>query len=174
MIRQELEQTVRQSLEDRIREGVKAFLEQILEEEMTAHLHAACRERTNQRRGERNGHYARDLITPVGKIEHLHVPRDRDSEFLTGVFQRYQRMTGSVEEAVLEMYLQGVSTRKVAAVTEALSNVHVGKDTVSRIAERLSQELTTWRSRRLDLIPTYTSTPSISRSTGVATLVIWL
>src|SRR5918912_1861259 len=75
--------------------------------------------------------------------------RDRDGEFGTEVFERYQRMTGSVEEAVLEMYLQGVSTRKVAAVTEALSDVSVGKDTVSRIAERLNDELASWRTRRL-------------------------
>jgi transposase-like protein len=136
-------------MDDRIREGVKALLEQMLEEEMSEHLGAGHRERTSQRRGERNGHYPRDLVTPVGKIEQLRVPRDREGEFLTDVFQRYQRMTGSVEEAVLEMYLQGVSTRKVAAVTEALSRVRVGKDTVSRIAERLKDELAAWRSRRL-------------------------
>jgi transposase-like protein len=86
----------------------------------------------------------------LGKIEQLHVPRDREGEFLTEVFERYQRMTGSVEEAVLEMYLQGVSTRKVGEVTQALSSVRIGKDTVSRIAERLETELAAWRSHRLD------------------------
>lgn len=153
--RQDLETSVRQSLDDRIREGVKALLEQILEEEMTAHLQAEYRERSPLRRGERNGHYQRDLITPVGKIEQLQVPRDREGQFLTEVFERYQRMTGNVEEAVLEMYLQGVSTRKVAAITEGLSHVSIGKDTVSRIAQRLEQELAAWRTRKLDLAYPY-------------------
>ena len=81
------------------------------------------------------------MITPVGKIEQRQVPRDREGQFLTEVFERYQRMTGNVEEAVLEMYLPGVSTRKVAAITEDLSPITIGKDTVSRIAQRLDQEL---------------------------------
>jgi transposase-like protein len=136
-------------MEERLREGMKALLEQILAEEMTAHLGAAPRERTPERRGERNGHDTRELITPVGKIEQLQVPRDRAAEFLTEVFDRYQRMTGNVAEAVLEMYLQGVSTRKVGEVTSALSSVRIGKDTVSRIAERRETELAPWRSHRL-------------------------
>jgi len=95
---------------------VKAVIEQVLEEEMTEHL-AAYRERTPSLWDKRNGHYARNLITPVGRIEQLKVPRDREGSFLTEVFERYKRMTGEVEEAVLEMYLQGVSTRKVATIT---------------------------------------------------------
>jgi putative transposase len=151
MTRTELAETVHQDVETRIREGVKAVIEQILEEEMTAHIGAAPRERTPHRRGERNGHYERDLITPVGKVEQLRVPRSRQGEFLTEVFDRYQRMTGNVEEAVLEMYLQGVSTRKVSAITDAVSGVRVGKDAVSRIASRLDDELREWRARPLTL-----------------------
>jgi putative transposase len=155
MTRTELTETIHQDVETRIREGVKAVIEQILEEEMTSHIGAAPRERTPHRRGERNGHYERDLITPVGKVEQLRVPRARQGEFLTEVFDRYQRMTGSVEEAVLEMYLQGVSTRKVAAITDALSGVRVGKDAVSRIASRLDDELREWRARPLTLAYPY-------------------
>jgi putative transposase len=59
------------------------------------------------------------LVTGVGTIHQLRVPRDREGTFQTELFERYRRLTGSVEEAVLEMYLQGVSTRKVAAVTDA-------------------------------------------------------
>jgi putative transposase len=65
--RNEVEELVSKDIESRLREGVKALFEQILEEEMTAHLGAAPRQRTPLRRGERNGHYERDLITPVGK-----------------------------------------------------------------------------------------------------------
>ena len=92
---------------------------------MTAHLQAEYCERTERRRGERNGHRHRDLITPVGQIEQLQLPRDREGEFFTEVFERYKRMTGDVEEAVLEMYLQGVSTRRVSSITQALSRVKV-------------------------------------------------
>ena len=108
---------------------------------MTEHLAAGYRERTPSRRGERNGHYTRGLITPVGKVEQLRVPRDREGAFLTEVFERYKRMTGEVEEAVLEMYLQGVSTRKITAITEGLSRIRISKDAVSRIAQRLEDEL---------------------------------
>ena len=65
----------------------------------------------------------------------------------TEVFERYKRMTGDVEEAVLEMYLQGVSTRRVGSITQALSRVKVSKDAVSRIAKRLNDEVTRWRER---------------------------
>ena len=133
-----------------MRQGVKAVLEEVLEEEMTQHLEAGYRELTPTRRGERNGYYQRNLVTPAGKIERLEVPRDREGEFVTEVFERYKRMTGDVEEAVLEMYLSGISVRKIAGVTEALSRVKVGKDAVSRIACRLEEEQREWRERSLE------------------------
>ena len=78
------------------------------------------------------------------------MPRDREGEFVTEVFERYKRMTDDVEEAVLEMYLSGISVRKIAGVTEALSRVRVGKDAVSRIARRLEEEQREWRERTLE------------------------
>jgi transposase-like protein len=78
-------------------------------------------------------------VTPAGKIERLEVPREREGEFVTQVFERYNRMTGDVEEAILEMYLSGISVSKIAGVTDALSRVKVGKDAVSRIARRLEE-----------------------------------
>ena len=160
------DQDVKRDVQARVREGVKAVLEEVLEEEMTEHLEAGYRELTPYpRRGERNGHYTRNLLTPTGKIERLEVPRDREGEFVTEVFERYKRMTGDVEEAVLEMYLEmylsGISVRKIAGVTEALSRVKVGKDAVSRIARRLEEQQRAWRERPLGerLTPTYTWTP---------------
>ena len=79
-------------VEARVRQGVKAVLEEVLEEEMTQHLKAGYRELTPTRRGERNGYYQRNLLTPAGKIERLEVPRDREGEFVTEVFERYKRM----------------------------------------------------------------------------------
>ncbi len=146
----EFEHDVKRDVEARVRQGVKAVLEEVLEEEMAEHLEAGYRELTPTRRGERNGHYQRNLLTPAGKIERLEVPRDREGEFVTEVFERYKRMTGDVEEAVLEMYLSGISVRKIAGVTEALSKVKVGKDAVSRIARRLEEEQREWRERSLE------------------------
>src|SRR5215210_6538278 len=116
---------------------------------MSQHLEAGYRELTPTRRGERNGHYTRNLVTPAGKIERLEVPRDREGEFVTEVFERYKRMTGDVEEAVLEMYLSGISVRKIAGVTDSLSRVRIGKDAVSRIVSRLEEQQKEWRERPL-------------------------
>ena len=146
----EFEHDVKLDVEARVRQGVKAVLEEVLEEEMAEHLQAGYRELTPTRRGERNGYYQRNLVTPAGKIERLEVPRDREGEFVTEVFERYKRMTGDVEEAVLEMYLSGISVRKITGVTEALSRVRVGKDAVSRIARRLEEEQREWRERPLE------------------------
>jgi transposase-like protein len=146
----EFEHDVKLDVEARVREGVKAVLEEVLQDEMTQHLEAGYRELTPTRRGERNGHYTRNLVTPAGKIEHLEVPRDREGEFVTELFERYKRMTGDVEEAILEMYLSGISVRKIAGVTEALSRVKVGKDAVSCIASRLQEQQREWRERSLE------------------------
>ena len=146
----EFEHDVKLDVEARVRQGVKAVLEEVLEEEMAEHLQAGYRELTPTRRGERHGYYQRKLVTPAGKIERLEVPRDREGEFVTEVFERYKRMTGDVEEAVLEMYLSGISVRKITGVTEALSRVRVGKDAVSRIARRLEEEQREWRERPLE------------------------
>jgi transposase-like protein len=146
----EFEHDIKMDVEARVRKGVKAILEEVLQEEMSEHLKAGYRELTSTRRGERNGHYMRNLVTPAGKIERLEVPRDREGEFVTEVFERYKRMTGDVEEAILEMYLSGISVRKIAGVTEALSRVKVGKDAVSRIARRLEEEQKEWRERSLE------------------------
>jgi transposase-like protein len=152
---EEFEHAVKRDVEARVREGVKAVLEEILQEEMTEHLNAGYHEFTPARTGERNGRYTRNLVTPVGKIERLEVPRDREGEFVTEVFERYKRMTGSVEEAILEMYLSGVSTRKIAGITDALSRVRVGKDAVSRIAKRLEEQQRAWRERRPEKVYPY-------------------
>jgi transposase-like protein len=95
MDREELKRLTKEEMGRRIREGVKAVIGQALEEEMTEHL-AAGYEGTPSRRGERNGHYTRDLITPAGRIAQLRVPWDREGTFLTEVFARYERMTGEV------------------------------------------------------------------------------
>ena len=83
--KKKFEEAVKRDVQARVREGVKAVLEELLQEEMTEHLEAGYRELTPTRRGERNGRYTRNLVTPAGKIERLEVPRDREGEFLTEV-----------------------------------------------------------------------------------------
>jgi transposase-like protein len=95
MDREELKRLTKEEVGRRIREGVKAVIGQVLEEEMTVHLGAGY-EGTQSRRGERNGHYTRDLIPLAGRIAQLRVPRDREGTFLTEVFARHKRMTGEV------------------------------------------------------------------------------
>jgi transposase-like protein len=91
LTRDDLSQAASLAIGERIRSAVKAVLEEILDEEMAQHVGARHRERTEARSGERNGSYSRDLITPVGKIQQLRVPRDRDGTFTTAVFEEYQR-----------------------------------------------------------------------------------
>ena len=150
-----IREAITASLEDRVRDAIKGVLEQVMEEEMDAQLQAKHRERTEQRLGERNGHYGRGLTTTAGHIEQIRVPRAREMPFLTEVFERYRRMTGSLEEAVLEMYLQGVSTRKVEEITGKLSGTRISKDAVSRIAGRFDGVFAEWRTRQLDRERTY-------------------
>lgn len=147
---EEFKDAVKRDVEARVREGAKAVLEEVLEEEMAEHLKTGYRELAPTRIGERIGHYQRNLVTPAGKIERLEVPRDREGEFATEVFERYKRLTGNVEEAILEMYLSGVSTRKIAGITEVLSKVKIGKEAVSRISKRLEGGQRAWRERPLE------------------------
>ena len=85
MAQEEFEHTVKRDVEARVREGVKAVLDEILQEEMIEYLGADYSELTPTRKGERNGHYPRNLITPAGKIEHLEVPREREGKLVTEV-----------------------------------------------------------------------------------------
>src|SRR5215207_11581894 len=127
---------------------VERALQAVLEEEMTAHLGAARYERAEVRTGYRNGHKPRTLTTRVGTLE-LRVPQDRDGTFSTELFARYQRSEQALGTALMEMYLQGVSTAKVRAITEALCGTSVSKSQVSALVGRLDPELAAWRTRRL-------------------------
>lgn len=104
---------------DLMREIVRAAVSEILEVEMTEALGAERGERSETRLGYRAGYYQRSLVTRVGKLE-LRVPRDREGRFSTQLFERYSRSEKALVGALAEMYVQGVSTRKVEAITEEL------------------------------------------------------
>lgn len=128
---------------------VEQTLQQILEAEMEETLQASKSERTEMRLGYRAGYYQRTLITRVGKIE-LRVPQDRQGRFRTEVFERYQRSEKALVAAMLEMYVQGVSTRKVKTITEELCGHEFSSATISRIVQQLDAELEKFARRRLD------------------------
>lgn len=132
---------------------VERALQTLLEEEMSAHLGAERYERSGERRGYRNGYKPRTLTTRVGTLELL-VPQDRDGSFSTELFARYQRTEQALVLGLMEMYIQGVSTRKVAQITEALCGTRFSKSQVSTLAGRLDTELAAWRKRPLSA-PSY-------------------
>src|SRR5438270_3021158 len=116
---------------------------------MTEHVGAAPYERAENRTGHRNGHKPRTLRTRVGTLNLL-VPQDREGTFSTRLFSRYQRNEKALVLALMEMYVEGVSTRKVKDVTEVLCGTSFSKSLVSSLAGRLDAELEAWRSRRLE------------------------
>jgi len=127
---------------------VERAVQAIPEEEMAAHLGAGRYERSDGRSGYRNGYKARTLTTRVGTLE-LRVPQDRDGTFSTELFARYQRSEQALVTTLMEMYVQGVSTRNVAAITEELCGTACSKSQVSALVGRLDPDLAAWRTRPL-------------------------
>jgi len=134
---------------DVLKSIVNEALQQTLEAEMDEALGAEKSERTPNRMGYRSGYYGRTLITRVGKIE-LRVPQDRQGRFRTEMFERYQRSEKALTAAMMQMYLQGVSTRKVKAITEELCGHEFSSATISRIVAALDEELERFSRRRLE------------------------
>jgi putative transposase len=132
-----------------LREIVERVVQQLLEAEMTKHIGAAPYERSATRAGHRNGYKPRALRTRVGTLNLL-VPQDREGTFSTRLFARYQRNEKALVLALMEMYLQGVSTRKVKEVTEELCGISFSKSLVSELASGLDSELQAWRNRALE------------------------
>lgn len=134
---------------DLLRPLVQELLQEVLEGEMTEVLQARKGERTVGRLGYRAGYYERSLVTRVGKLE-LRVPQDRHGQFSTEVFDRYQRSEKALVSALVEMYIHGVSTRKVKAITEELCGHAFSASTVSRINRTLDAQLQAFARRQLE------------------------
>jgi putative transposase len=135
--------------QDFLRALIQEVLQQVMEAEMDEALGAEKGERTSNRVGYRSGYYGRTLVTRVGKLE-LRVPQDRQGRFRTEVFERYQRSEKALVCALTEMYVQGVSTRKVKAVTEELCGHEFSASTISRMNQSLDKELDEFAKRRLE------------------------
>ena len=131
-----------------IRTTVRGAVQAALEADMTEALCAEKGERTECGLGYRSGYYQRSLITRVGTLE-LRVPQDRAGRFSTELFERYQRSEKALVGALAEMYVQGVSTRKVKAVTEALCGHSFSASAISAVNKSLDAALTAFSERRL-------------------------
>src|SRR5690554_859684 len=134
---------------DGLREIVRSVMQAMLEAEMDEALGAGKSERSDARLGYRSGYYGRTLITRVGKLE-LRVPQDRAGRFSTELFERYQRSEQALVATLAEMYVQGVSTRKVKAITEELCGHAFSASTISAINKKLDASLAAFAHRRLD------------------------
>ena len=135
--------------DETIRGLLQSAVQGVLEAEMEEALGAGWGERTAERRGYRSGYYRRRLVTRVGTLE-LRVPQDREGLFSTEVFGRYQRSEKALLLALAEMYVQGVSTRKVRAVTEELCGHAFSASAVSAVTKTLDEELARFASRPLE------------------------
>ncbi|HRQ15135.1 MAG TPA: IS256 family transposase [Promineifilum sp.] len=128
---------------------MKEALHEVLEAEMSEFLGAAPGERSHTRSGYRAGYYQRGLVTRIGKLE-LRVPRDRGGEFSTALFERYARSEKALVAALAEMYVQGVSTRKVKAITEELCGHSFSASAISAINKGLDEALARFADRQLE------------------------
>jgi len=138
-----------QYLRAQIRDATRTVMEHVMREELERFVGAAWGEHTPERKGYRNGFYTRDLGTTSGPIEDLGVPRDREGEFQTQVFDHYNRYEQQVAEGLTQMFVSGTSTHKVGAVAQTLLGVTPSASAVSRLNRSLTEQFETWRERPL-------------------------
>jgi len=144
----ERQAAIHELLQEQMRLNIRLTFITVLEEEVNGFIQAALYQRTPERRDYRNGHYERDLVTTTGKIEDLPVPRTRNG-FHTQLFEHYQRRQAELDDAICNMFVQGVSTGKVGDVVEALTGDHPSPSTVSRVFHTLEGEFEGWKTRKL-------------------------
>ena len=143
------QQEFRQYLRELARSAMRMMLEGVMREELDALIGVGWGESSPKRKGYRNGYYPRALVTTSGRIEDLNVPRDREGQFHTQVFERYRRYEPQVAEALTEMFVAGASTHKVGAVAQTLLGVAPSASAISRLNQDLEQQFKAWRERPL-------------------------
>lgn len=143
------EEQVRRHVDEVVRESVETTLNGLLEAEAAELCGASRYERSPERLDTRAGHYQRGLQTKAGNVT-LRVPRLRSLPFETQIIERYRRRESSVEEALVEMYLAGVSVRRVEDITEALWGTRVSPSTVSELNQKIYQQIEAWRNRPIE------------------------
>ncbi len=139
---------IHNELKDLVRNSVEETLNALLDHEAEELVNAGKYERSGERKGYRSGHYDRNFTTTSGDVK-LHVPKLKGVQFETAIIERYRRRECSVEEALIEMYLAGVSVRRVEDITEALWGTKVSPGTISNLNKKAYEHIETWRSRPL-------------------------
>jgi len=139
---------VKAHLDEVVRGTVEQTLNALLEEEADRVCRAGRYERSPDRADTRAGHYPRKLQTKAGEVQ-LQVPKLRRLPLETAIIERYRRRESSVEEALVEMYLAGVSVRRVEDITEALWGTRVSPSTVSELNQKIYAQIEAWRNRAI-------------------------
>ncbi len=142
------EEQIKSHLGELVRESVEETLNGLLDAEADQLCNAKRYERSTERSSTRAGHYKRKLQTKAGEVT-LKVPKLRSVAFETSIIERYRRRESSVEEALIEMYLAGVSVRRVEDITEALWGTRVSPSTVSKLNQKIYKKIDAWRNRHL-------------------------
>ena len=142
------EEVIKGQLKELVRGSVEETLNELLEQEAEKLTQAARYERNEARQGYRSGHYDRNLTTTSGDIT-LKVPKLKGISFETAIIERYRRRESSVEEALIEMYLAGVSVRRVEDITETLWGSKVSPSTISELNKKAYVHIEDWRNRPL-------------------------
>lgn len=169
------EEIIKGQIKELVRGSVEETLNELLEAEAEKLTQAARYERSEARQGYRSGHYDRNLTTTSGDVT-LHVPRLKGISFETAIIERYRRRESSVEEALIEMYLAGVSVRRVEDITEALWGSKVSASTISELNKKAYVNIEAWRNRpcRVEGILMCMWMVSTSSETGVENTKMWL
>jgi len=143
------EDVVRATLGEMVRDTVEETLNAMLDAEADLQVGAGRYERNEDRIDTRAGHYERSLDTQAGRVQ-LKVPKLRKLTFETQIIERYRRRESSVEEALVEMYLAGVSVRRVEDITQALWGTKVSPSTVSNLNKKIYKTIEEWRMRPIE------------------------
>ena len=140
------EDVIKNKLSELVRGSVEETLNQLLDQEADRLTNAARYERTEARKDTRAGYYHRSLETKAGKVD-LKVPKLRKLPFETAIIERYKRRESSIEEALIEMYLAGVSVRRIEDITEILWGSKVSPGTISKLNKKVYSHIENWRNR---------------------------
>ena len=143
------DERIKNHLDRVVRGTVEETLNALLDAEADRLCNAQRYERSEARRDTRAGHYERSLQTKAGEVR-LKVPKLRQQTFETAIIERYRRRESSVEEALIEMYLAGVSVRRVEDITEALWGTRVSPSTVSDLNKKIYGTIDGWRNRPIE------------------------
>jgi transposase-like protein len=142
-----LQEIIWEKIGKSVKEFIKSFIENLLEEELNNILGAKRYERNNKRKGYRNGHYERSLLTRYGPIENIQVPRREPGGVEFSVFDRYERRRLDLDAAIGQLFVNGISTRKLKGIAKQLYGQQIGAQTVSNTLGALDKELERYKDK---------------------------